>query len=145
MARPTFFQHYDGVVVDWRYVREREADALLLEGAWVGRQRLRVIVDLSSGLNLYPDLRLVDNVRDDFDASQRAIDDVLAKMTGLGASDLIVSLHGGRNPRGIREVGSRDLPQGPAPRHHGASADVPWQAAADSRGSPGFHPASRGE
>jgi len=93
LARPTFFQHYDGVVVDWRYLRDRDGAALQREAGWIARQRLRVIVDLSSGLNLYPDLRLVDNIRDDFDASLRAIDDVLGKMTVLGASDVIISLH----------------------------------------------------
>jgi hypothetical protein len=93
LARPTFFQNYDGVLVDWRNLRERETSALEQEGRWIRQQRLRVIVDLSSGLNLYPDLRLVDNVQSDYAASMKAIDDVLAKMALLGSSDLVMSLH----------------------------------------------------
>jgi hypothetical protein len=93
LARPTFFQHYDGVLVDWRNLRERETGALEQEGRWIRQQRLRVIVDLSSGLNLYPDLRLINNVQSDYEASMKAIDDVLAKITLLSSSELVLSLH----------------------------------------------------
>ena len=93
LARPTFFQRYDGVLIDWRYMAERERAALAHEAGWIRRQKLRIIVDLSSGLNLYPDLRLVDNVHEDYQASMGVIDDVLAKMPLLGAADLMLSLH----------------------------------------------------
>lgn len=52
-----------------------------------------MVVDLTSGLNLYPDLRLVDNIETDYAASMAAIDDVIEKMSILGANDLIMSLH----------------------------------------------------
>jgi hypothetical protein len=93
LARPAFFQHYDGALIDWRYLAERERAALQREAGWLRRQKLRIVVDLSSGLNLYPDLRLIDNVHEDYRASMLAIDDVLAKMPLLGATDLILSLH----------------------------------------------------
>jgi hypothetical protein len=93
LARPTFFQHYDGVLIDWRYVAERERAALEREAGWIRQQKLRIVVDLTSGLNLFPDLRLVDNVHEDYQASMSAIDDVLAKMPLVGADDLILSLH----------------------------------------------------
>ena len=93
LARPTFFEHFDGVCVDWRYLHERERAALEREAAWLKRQGVRVVVDLSSGVNLYPTLRLIDNLHSDYEASRAAIKDVLAKMEILGARDLIVSLH----------------------------------------------------
>lgn len=93
LARPTFFQHFDGVAVDWRYLHERERTALEREGAWIRRQQLRVFVDVSPGLNLYPSLRLLDNLPADYAASIAAITDVLDKMPILGARDLILSLH----------------------------------------------------
>jgi len=93
LARPTFFEHYDGAVVEWRYIAETERAALDREAGWIRRQQLRVIVDLSSGLNLFPDLRLIDNIQKDYQASIGAIDDVLAKMPAAGAADLILSLH----------------------------------------------------
>jgi hypothetical protein len=93
LGRPTFFSHFDGVAVDWRYVREREKDVLRQEAGWIQRQGLRVFVDLSSGLDLYPTLRLIDNLSADYASSMTTIADVLAKMEILGAKDLILSLH----------------------------------------------------
>jgi hypothetical protein len=51
-----------------------------------------VMVDLSSGINLYPDLRLVDNLHGEYEASLATVADVLAKMKILGAKDLILAL-----------------------------------------------------
>jgi hypothetical protein len=79
--------------VDWSYLHEHEPSALQREIGWLKRQAVRIVVDLSSGVNLYPTLRLVDNVPDDYTASMAAIKDVLSKMELLGASDLIFSLH----------------------------------------------------
>jgi len=93
LARPTFFEHFDGVVLDWRYLHEREKSALQQEAGWVRRQGLRVFVDLSSGVNLYPTLRLVDNLAADYERSMAALADVMGKMKILGARDLILSLH----------------------------------------------------
>jgi pimeloyl-ACP methyl ester carboxylesterase len=93
LARPTFFEHYDGVLVDWRYLHEREKEAIRHEAGWIDRQGLRVVVDLTSGINLYPDLRLIDNLKEDYQASMAAIEDVIAKMPLLGSRDLVLALH----------------------------------------------------
>jgi hypothetical protein len=93
LARPTFFEHFDGVCVDWRYLYERERPALQKEAGWLKRQGVRIIVDMSSGVNLYPTLRLIDNVPADYAASLAAVKDLLAKMEILGARDLVLSLH----------------------------------------------------
>ena len=91
LARPTFFEHYDSVSVDWRYLHDRAADALQRESQWLKRQGVRVYADLSSGINLYPDIRLVNNDPGRFAESMAVVDDVLAKMTALGAHDLLLS------------------------------------------------------
>jgi len=93
LVRPTFFEHFDGVVLDWRYLSDHEKRVLQQEAGWIRRQGLRVFVDVSSGLNLYPALRLVDNLPADYDESMTAIADVIAKMKVVGARDLILSLH----------------------------------------------------
>jgi hypothetical protein len=93
LARPTFFEHFDGVCVDWRYLHERERAALQREPGWLKRQGVRIIVDLSSGLNLYPTLRLLNNVPSDYEASMAVWSDVLVKMEIMGAKDLVFSLH----------------------------------------------------
>jgi hypothetical protein len=93
LARPSFFQHFDSVVVDWRYLRGREKEILERESGWIGLQGLKLLIDLSSGIDLYPDLRLVDNRREDYLASLAAIEEVMGKMEILSAHDLILSLH----------------------------------------------------
>ena len=93
LARPSFFEHFDSVVVDWRYLREREQEELQRESRWIRLQGLKLLIDLSSGINLFPDLRLVDNLRRDYMASLAAIEDVMGKMEVFSAQDLILCLH----------------------------------------------------
>jgi hypothetical protein len=93
LARPSFFEHFDSVVVDWRYLQRREKEELERESGWIGLQGLKLLVDLSSGINLFPDLRLVDNIREDYLASLAVIEDVMGKMEAISAQDLILSLH----------------------------------------------------
>ncbi len=91
--RSTFFAHYDTVTVSWRYLADRDRAFLAKEGAWLGRQKLRVIADFSPGLNLYPDLLLVDNVPGHWERSRDLITGVLDKMKEAGAQDALFTLH----------------------------------------------------
>lgn len=93
LGRPTFFEHWDGLVVPGRHLAGREAAVLRAEAGWLRRQGVRVVVDLSGAINLYPGLRLIDNLPADYAASLATVRDVLAKMKILGARDLILSLH----------------------------------------------------
>jgi hypothetical protein len=93
LARPTFFEHFDSVLIDWRYLHEKEKKALQEESGWIQRQGLRILVDLTSGINLYPDLRLLNNLEDDYNASMEIVRELLEKMVVLNARDLILSLH----------------------------------------------------
>lgn len=93
LRRPTFFEHYDSVVVDWRYLRRREQAGLERESRWFELQGLRLTVDFTSGINLYPNLRLIDNMPQSYAASMAAIRDVLGKMQFLPARDVIFALH----------------------------------------------------
>jgi len=93
LARPTFFEHYDGVMIDWKYMRDRGPEAIQREAGWIGRQKLDVWVDLTSGLNLYPGLRLMDNLKEDYTTSMAAIQSILDKMGPLGARNLVLSFH----------------------------------------------------
>ena len=95
LARPTFFEHFDKVVIDWKYLRYREKDILKKEYGWINRQKLGIIVDVTSGINLYPDLRLVNNLEEDYLTSINAVNDVLEKMKIIGAKDVILSMHRG--------------------------------------------------
>jgi hypothetical protein len=93
LLRPTFFEHFDGIMVDWKILADGERSTLERDSGWIDRQKLRVYVDLSSGMNLYPDLRLVSNIAEEHARSMRAVTDVLAKMPPLRSRDLILCLH----------------------------------------------------
>lgn len=95
LARPTFFQHFDGITLDWKYVADRDRAALEREAPWLIRQKVRIIVDLSSGVDLFPGFRLLDNYDVEYKRSMSGIADVISKMPSLGAHDLILTLHTG--------------------------------------------------
>jgi hypothetical protein len=61
MLRSTFSQHYSGVVLDWTYVERRTMADLAREGRWAFMRNISLLVDFTSGLNLYPGLRLCNN------------------------------------------------------------------------------------
>jgi len=93
LLRPTFFQHFDRIIIDWKYLHEKQKSIITGESGWIKRQGLKIIVDFSSGINLFPDLRLVNNDSLEFRRSMEAIKSVIDKMYLLGANDLILKKH----------------------------------------------------
>jgi len=93
LIRPTFFQHFHGVSVDWKYLHAKESNILKQEAEWINRQKLKIIVDLTSGVDFYPELRLIDNLHEDYVNSMAIIEDVIEKMQILKATELILPLH----------------------------------------------------
>jgi len=93
LSRPTFFQHFDGVTVDWKYLSKREKKAIEEESTWLKLQKPQIWVDLTSGINLFPDLRLVNNIEQEYLKSMMTIHDVIDKMEIIGSQNLILSLH----------------------------------------------------
>jgi hypothetical protein len=92
LTRPTFFQHYDGVTVDWKYLANCEKSTLRQEAGWLGLQKVKIMVDLTSGINLFPDLRIVNNLEPEYKQSVARILNVIEKMEILGAHDLLIPL-----------------------------------------------------
>ncbi len=93
LLRPSFFQHFDRVTVDWKYLSERETKVLAAEAGWIKSQGLKVIADLSSGINLFPGLRVVNNDSIEYLRSMDLIRSLIDKMNFLGAGDLILTTH----------------------------------------------------
>jgi hydroxypyruvate isomerase len=91
LKRPTFFEHFDGVLVDWKYFRNRDAEALKEEAVWINLQKLGITIDLTPGINLYPDLRVINNVQEDYDKSLATIFSIMEKGELLGVKNIIVS------------------------------------------------------
>ena len=93
MRRPTFFRHYDSVMLDARYLVSRDRADLVQQTDWLKKQGLKVMADASSLFNLYPDLRLVENDTNETARTSAAVADLLDKMDALGARDLVIALH----------------------------------------------------
>ena len=106
LARPTFFQHFDGVNFDWEYLRIRDA-AQSARSAWLRRQRVRITVDFSHGLNFYRGLTLLDTFAPRYEKSSDAINDVLGKMSIFGAKDAIIALQKPENNCDDARAGQR--------------------------------------
>ena len=95
LRRPTFFNHFDGVVIDWKYIDNRDKEALFREEGWISRQKLNLMIDLSSGINLFPDIRLVNNDSIVFYENMARVKSLIEKMSVLGSHDLILGFHRG--------------------------------------------------
>ena len=93
LRRPSFFQQYGGVMLDWRYLWSRSEEDIAEQANWVKLQQLQVGVDFGSGFNLYPDLRIVTNNTYETTRSWKKIENVIDKMGTLGAKTLVTSLH----------------------------------------------------
>ena len=93
LRRPTFFDHFDGVKLDWTYLLRRDSEQLKRDRPWLERQQLRVVVDFTSGLNHFPDLTLLDLLSGPYTESMVRMDDVLAKMKLAGFTNAVIGTH----------------------------------------------------
>ena len=93
LRRPSFFQQYGGVMLDWRYLWSRSKEDIEEQSNWVKKQHLAVGVDFGSGMNFYPDLRIVTNNTFELKKSIRKIDDVVEKLGILGGRELVMTIH----------------------------------------------------
>ena len=58
LVRPTFFRHYDTMLVDWRWFEQRTEAEIARQMNWPKLQGLKLMLDFRSGFNYYPDLRI---------------------------------------------------------------------------------------
>ena len=97
LRRPTFFEHYDGVMVDWKYIRMRDRRELERERNWIDLQSLHVTVDMTQAFNWFPDLNWyspnTNNTRI-VRQNDAILDEVLSKMPLIGAKDVVVATDG---------------------------------------------------
>ena len=93
LLRPSFFQHYDSIVVDYSYLITKDEDFLRQESQWLRQQKVSVYVDASPSIDLFPTLRLTDDAPDLYNRSVESLENLLYKMHTLSSHNLILSLH----------------------------------------------------
>lgn len=93
LRRPTFFEHYETLIVDWQSVRIGDTLWLEQQARFARLQKLRVVIDLSSSINMYPALRLVNNSASDSNATFTRIRLLFEAAATMNVSDIVVSWH----------------------------------------------------
>ena len=94
LARPQFESTFGGFLVDYEYFASRTADALAAEAAWLAPRGVHVAVDFSRATNLFPGLRLSDDLHGAFEESFAVLTDVLlVKMPAARATNALLTLH----------------------------------------------------
>lgn len=93
LARPQFEQVFGGVLIDYAYIANRENSSLILEGSWLRARGISVAVDFSRATNLFPGLRLSDDLSGAYSESMAVFLNVISKMPFLFATDALVTLH----------------------------------------------------
>ena len=91
--RPTFFRHFDSVIVDYSYVMSKDNDYLMTEAKWASQQNLKVYIDASPAIDLFPKLRLINNSAIAFNKSYDDLKELISKLIIYQVTDLIISLH----------------------------------------------------
>ena len=92
--RPSFFNYFAGVVVDSEYITSRSRRALEIEDRWLKLQGVQVVCDFTRSTNLFPGLRLIDDIPAYYNESMRVIDDVLQKLPLIRSQHAMLTLHG---------------------------------------------------
>lgn len=113
--RPSFFNYFSGVVIDSEYLSSRSRRALMLENRWLGLQHVMVVCDFTRSTNLFPGLRLVNDISAYFNESMVIIEDVLDKLPLLQSQHAILTLHGSAE---LAPVGACSTASG---QEHGAN------------------------
>lgn len=92
LVRPTFFRHYDTMLVDWRWLEQRTEDEIHRQMNWPKLQGLKLMLDFRSGLNYYPDLRIptVKSLAREKETLRR-MRGVLAKAGLCGITEVVIS------------------------------------------------------
>ena len=93
LKRPTFFQHYDSIVVDYNYLISKDNAFLVDDGQWLSQQSVTVYVDASPSINLFPTLRFLTDDPATYNKTVSFLASLMHKMNTLGSHDLIISLH----------------------------------------------------
>ena len=92
LLRPTFFSHYDTVVVGADYLHSRSPEDIAEQVNFTKTRNLKVICDMRPILNSYPDGRLTGNDPRMDAKMERLYDDIFNKMHMLKSRDLVISV-----------------------------------------------------
>lgn len=92
-GRPGLLEHFDGIVLDAKWLEGRSREAIESDRKWLQERGLAVVVDFSRLINRFPDLTFGTVVPHMYEESVRRFDSALDKMVLLGSKDAIIISH----------------------------------------------------
>ena len=93
LKRPNLKNNFEGILVDSRFIKNIEAEECTKLNSFIKGENLKVIVDLSNEIDLYPNVRFINSVSEQYIKSQRQMMKLLYKSHEIGATDVIIRLH----------------------------------------------------
>ena len=91
LATPTFKQSFSGIMVDADYFENLDINFIEKEAAFLKRLGVKIVVDLTPMLNIYPDLSFQGNFHERREESYSRLDDILDKVFSYDCEAIIVS------------------------------------------------------
>ncbi len=91
LATPTVKQSFSGVMVEADYFENLDVNFIEKEAAFLKRVGVKIVVDLSPMLNIYPDLSFQGNFHERREESYARLDDILDKIFCYDCEAIIVS------------------------------------------------------
>lgn len=91
--RPGLLEHFDGLILDARWLEGRSREALAKDREWLRSRGLSVVIDFTRMINRFPDLTFDNGVPHMYEESLRRFDASLDKMAILGSRDALICSH----------------------------------------------------
>lgn len=90
---PEFIQHFSGILVSAEYLDRTYVDFCRAEAGYLGRQKVDLLVDFTSMINLYPDLSLLKNLSYTYMETIHRVSGIIEKAALYNIKGLILTLH----------------------------------------------------
>ena len=106
LDRPTFFEHFDGILIDYSDIYRYDEKTLEQEAAWFNRQKLRFIVDFREGIeNGILELKMDTAKNSKFLQTVKIFENVFQKMKALNhAGDIIMAVQPDDGAEGLIQI-----------------------------------------
>jgi len=88
-----FYDYFGGVKVDSSYIASRDVRQCAIEGEWLESKGIGLIVDFTREINHFPDITLMNLVKDKYERSVAIENDVFYKMSIMGARIAVIQTH----------------------------------------------------
>lgn len=91
--RPTLHQNFEGVVIPYSYIKRIAPNELEKQANWIKRRKVKVMVDMTADVNLFPGLTLINGVDADYRQSMKEFQQAFNNFHKMGVEQVILPIH----------------------------------------------------